>query len=142
MFADEYNYVKMAQSILEYGRIFVNGNPFNHHLILYPLLLSPAYLAKNIAFVYPIMKIINAFISSLIIFPAFLIAKEFFSNRRSLLVAVLISIMPPNFAIAPYILSENLFYPLFLFTIYFIYRSFKEVNYRWDILAGLFIGLC
>jgi hypothetical protein len=87
------------------------------------------------------MKAINSLISSLVIIPAFLLSKEFLSEKKSLIIALLISILPSNFSFTPYIMSENLFYPLFLFTIYLIYKSFLEKKYTYSILVGIFLGL-
>src|SRR3989344_1861888 len=38
-------------------------------------------------------------------------------------------------------MAENLFYPLFMFSIYFLYKSFKEKTIKYDILTGIFAGL-
>jgi hypothetical protein len=38
-------------------------------------------------------------------------------------------------------MTENLFYPLFLTSIYFIYKSFKENKIKYDLLASIFIAL-
>ena len=38
-------------------------------------------------------------------------------------------------------MAENIFYLLFLTSLYLIYKSSTEKNYKYDILAGIFIGL-
>lgn len=142
MFGDEYLYTKMARSFFEYGKFYVHGEPSSFFPPLYSLFLSIAYIFKDMTVVYSAMKIINSFLSSLIIFPAWLIAKEFLSRKKAFFVTILVAVMPSNFVFANYILSENLFYPLFLFAIYFIYKSFSEASYKWDVFAGIFVGLC
>ena len=87
------------------------------------------------------MKVLNAFVSSLIIIPAFLLSKEFFNEKKSLIISLLISIIPSNFSYSPYVISENLFLPLSLFTIYFLYKSFSENEYNYSILTGVFLAL-
>ena len=38
-------------------------------------------------------------------------------------------------------MSEILYYPLFLITFYFMYKSFLEKGYKYNLLAGIFLGL-
>src|SRR3989344_20768 len=140
-FSDEYIYMRMARNF------FFDFNFNVHNLVvdiynpLYPILLSISYVFKDMGFAYLFMKVINSLISSLVIIPAFLLSKEFLDEKKSLIISLLVSIMPSNFSFAPYILSENLFYPLSLFTIYFIYKSFLEKEYYYSILVGVSLGL-
>ncbi len=108
---------------------------------LYSIILSISYLFQDIQSTIISIKIINAILSSLTLFPAYLISKEFLNKKNSFLTALIITFLPPFFAISFYTFSENLFFPLFLTTIYFLLKSFTENNYKWDILAGLFIAL-
>ena len=73
------------------------------------------------------MKIINTTISSLTLISAYLIAKEFFNKKESILLAISIGLFPNIFSFSPYMMSENLFYPLFLFTIYLILKSYQKI---------------
>lgn len=141
MFADEYWYAKFARNLFVYGRYIVHGAFSSARPPLYPILLSISYLFKDMTVVYFVMKVINAIVSSLVIFPIWLLSKEFLSERKAFLVTVLAGIFPSLFAFSPYIMAENLFFPLFFFSVYFLYKSFLENGYKWDILAGIFIGL-
>jgi hypothetical protein len=135
-FSDGYIYAKMARGIfyLFDPKTGVNNPP------LYPLFLSLSYVFKDMTLVYTAMKFLNSLLSSLIIFPAWFLAKEFFTKKVSLKLAILISLIPPIFAFAPLIMSENLYFPLFLSSFYFIYRSFTTPHYKWDVLSGIFLG--
>jgi hypothetical protein len=139
-FSDSYIYAKIGRSVFFTGELSVHGLSVDH-LPLYPIILSLSYVFNDMNNVYLTMKIINAFISSLIIFPAFFLAKEFLSSKKSFLFSILISVLPSNFSFSPYIMTENLFYPLFLTSIYFIYKSFKENKIKYDVLASIFIAL-
>ena len=92
-------------------------------------------------YVYLFMKLLNALLSSLILFPAWLLAKEFLDEKSAFLAAIVISVMPSNFAFAPFIMSENLYYPLFLFSVFAIYKAVISEGYKWTIIAGIFVGL-
>ena len=136
-FSDAYIYAKMARNIF----YFLTPDIETSYPILYPIILSISYIFTDMTIVYPVMKIINSLVSSLIIFPAWLISKEFMNEKNAFKMAILISLIPPMFAFSPLLMSENLFFPLFLFSFYFIYKSFISLEYKWDILAGIFIGL-
>lgn len=139
-FSDYYSYAKVARNLFYHGSLVVDGD-LSTRPSLYSLFLSVAYIFKDMNLVYFFMKVINAIISSLIIFPAWLLSREFFNKKKTMLLTTMIAILPAHFGFTFFLMAENLFYPLFLFSIYFIYKSFIEKNYRWDILAGVFIGL-
>ena len=141
MFDDEYFYTSMARSFHD-ELSFKNYNSFSDtYPPLYPMILSTAFIFKDMKVVYTIFKIINALLSSLIIFPIWLLAKEFLNERKAFLVSILCGLWPVGLIFSFFVLSENLFYSLFLFTIYFVYKSFTENKIKWDFLAGIFLGL-
>jgi len=140
-YSDEYIYIKLARSFFFDFNFTIHNVMVDIYPPLYPMLLSISYISKDMTIVYFLMKVINALISSLIIVPAYLLSKEFLNEKKSLIIALLISIIPSNFSFTPYIMSENLFYPLSLFTIYFIYKSFSEKGYKYSVLAGIFLAL-
>ena len=141
IFSDEYLYAKMAQSFFIHGNFFIHGVPTSQYPPLYPMLLSIAYSLSNMKLVYFGMKLINAILSSFIIFPAYLIAKDFMKDSKAKIITTLIGILPFSFAFSSYLMSENLFYPLVLFCVYFIYKNFSENSLLWQILVGVFLAL-
>ena len=140
IFSDEYVYFKLARS-------FYNNLTFTVHNIpiivfpLYIIIISIANIFQDTILAYIITKIINALISSLIIIPAFLLAKEFFNEKKSLLIALAISLFPANFALSPYIMNENLFYPLFLTSFYFLFKTINNNSLKNNIMFGIFTSL-
>jgi len=140
-FSDEYFYAKMARSFFVNMEFTVHNVQVAQYPPLYSILLSIAYIFKNMNYVYFFIKFINAILSSLIIFPAWLLSKEFLEEKKAFITSLLISILPSNFAFSPYIMAENLYYPLFLFAIYGIYKSTKPLNYKWPIITGIIAGL-
>ena len=142
IFADSYIYIRGARNLLLLGQYTVHGLPILKYPPLYSLILSISYIFHDMNWIYFFMKVINSFLSSLVIIPAYLISREFLSKRKSILIALLTGILPHNFLISNYIMSENLFYPLFLFSVYFIYKTLNEKQIKWSILAGIFLGLC
>lgn len=139
-FSDYYGYAKVARNLFYHGTFTVHDD-ISTRPPLYSLVLSLAYIFKDMEIVYFFMKVLNAMMSSLIIFPAWLLSKEFFNKKKAMLLTTMIAVLPANFGFTFLLMAENLFYPLFLFSIYFIYKSFIEESCKWDILAGIFIGL-
>lgn len=139
--SDDYVYAKTAQSLHESFTFSTHNTLFYQYPPLYPAALSISYLFKDMRVVYLLMKIINALISTMIIFPTYLLSREFMHEKRALVTAILVSLLPSNFAFSGYIMAENLFYPIFLFAIYLIYKAFTEKSYWWDFFTGITIGL-
>ena len=140
MFNDEYLYAKKAQSFLSNGNFLVHGQEFPYSFV-YPIIISIAYIAKDMGLVFFLMKLMNVLLSGLIIVPAWLLAREFLDEKKAFMTSLLVSCLPGVFAFSGFILSENLFYTIFLFSIYFIYKSFTSQKYFFGILAGIFIAL-
>jgi len=136
--ADDYQYLKMSESFFYHFSLKVHGAFSGQFYPLYPIIISISHIFTNNEIVYLTIKIINVILSSLIIFPSYYLSREFLSEKKSLLVATVISLLPANFGLGSYIMSENLFYSLFLITIYFIYKSFKEKKTKYYILTGIF----
>ncbi len=140
-FSDDYQYLKMSRSFFFEHNFNVHGIDNIQFQPLYPMLISISYIFKDSLYVYLLIKLINVLLSSLIIFPAYLLAKEFLSERKSKVLGLIVALLPFGFSYNSYILTENLFYPLFLFSIYFIYKCLVYNKKQDIILAGLFVGL-
>lgn len=140
-FADNYIYLKMANSFIHEGSFFFDGIKYTLYPPAYSVLISPAYLFNDFNTTFLVIKIINAIISSTILFLSYLLARILFNKKRSLQLSLLISLFPPIFAIAFYPLSENLFYPLTLLGFYFLYKSIVDKRILWDILTGITLGI-
>jgi len=138
-FSDSLTYQESAKTFfdtLDITKMAESKYPF-----LYSLIISPAFFFEDMNIVMLIIRIINSILSSLIIFPIYLLAKEFFNKKKSFLIAVICGFIPPFFIFTFTSMSENLFYPLFIFSIYAIYKSFNKNNLKWSIIAGVLIGL-
>ena len=140
-FSDNYTFVKMARSVYHDGTFTVHGLPTHYYSFLYPIILSWTYVFGDMTLVYLFMKLTNVFVSTLAIVPVWLLARDFLKPRTALLLAALVGVLPSTFAFAGYLMAENLFYHLFLFTIYFYYKAYTTPKRTWAVLGGLFAGL-
>jgi hypothetical protein len=137
--ADEVVYSETASNILS-GIFFSKLQYCQTYPPGYPLVLSPAYLiSNNESTTYHIMLLINCLLTSSIIFPAFFILKPYTSRTIAFLVSILISVLPSVSLYTFFILSENLFIPLFAFSFWFLMESYKGRGKSWDFLAGFSI---
>lgn len=140
IYLDELIYTKMAQSFFDSGEFLYKGIPTHQYPPLYPIVISAAFILKDMAAIYIALKIINALISSLIIIPVWLLSRNFLNEKESITLAIY-SLIFPYSIYSNVIMSENLFYPLFMFTIYLIYESTIKDNFKIDVLCGFSIGL-
>jgi hypothetical protein len=139
---DDYSYSKMAQSVWSDQRFLINGEPSHKYPPVYPFLLSPSYVLSDSIDITRWMRICNTLLSSLILFPAFFLSKEFLNTKKSLFISMLISAMAGSFSFIFQIYSENLYQVLLLLTIFLLYKSLLEQGYKYKILSGLFMGIC
>lgn len=140
-FADSLNYLNQAKAFYSTHSL-TEISKAGIYPPLYSIIISPAFVFNDMNLVQFAIKIINAMISTLIIIPSYLLAKEFFNKKKSTLISLMITIIPSTFSFYGYTMSENLFFPLFMTTIYFLYLALKENKNSYYILAGSLTGLC
>jgi asparagine N-glycosylation enzyme membrane subunit Stt3 len=88
--------------------------PTNAYGFVYPLLIAPAYwLFDSLPQAYEAVKAINALVVSLAAIPAYFLARRVLPTGLSLL-AALLAVALPSLAYAGQVMTENVFYPLFL----------------------------
>lgn len=103
----------------------------------YPVILSTAYLISNDkAIIYHIMLTISAIISASIIFPAYFILRKYCSDTISVLGAFTVTVLPFLTFFSLTLMTENLFTPLFIFSLWFLIESFGTDDKKWQILAS------
>jgi 4-amino-4-deoxy-L-arabinose transferase-like glycosyltransferase len=139
---DGFIYMKMARSFFQTATFQIYRQPTHQYPPLYPILISPSYVFTDTLSIMKMIRILSVFYSSLIIFPAYFIAKECIDTKKSLLAASIVSIQAGVFVWVFNSVSEIIFYSLFLAAVYFIYKSGFEQGYKYKLLTGIFIGLC
>lgn len=114
-FGDELIYKRNAANFFEGIRI-----RSAHYPPLYSLIITPAFLFQNW---YDALIRMNGLVSTMLAIPVWFLSREFLDRRVSA-VAVLLSLMIPFHLIYPgYILSENLFMPLFALAVLFALKG-------------------
>lgn len=110
---DELVYSDMARSFAATGHFLIRGVHGNYGF-LYPLLLSPVYSAIGpMSDVYQWERVVNALLMCSAVFPAYLLARRVV-RRPSALAAAALAVALPSLAFVGTVMTENLFYPVFL----------------------------
>jgi hypothetical protein len=111
---DELVYSELAKSLAAHGHFLVRGVSSNGYGFVYPALIAPAFgLFDSVPHAYAVAKDINAVVMSLAAIPAYLLARRLVAPVPALFAAVL-SVVIPSLLYTGMLMTENVFYPLFL----------------------------
>ena len=111
---DEVIWSEVARGIADAGEPLLRGEPDPGYSPVYPLLLSPVYaLFASLPEAYAAVKTLNAVVMSLAAVPAFFLARRLVGDGLALL-AALLAVAIPSLAYTGTVMTENVFYPLFL----------------------------
>ena len=130
---DEMTYFDMAES---FYRGFFSVAQSHHYPPLYSLSIMVTMVFKS--WTFDGIKLLNALYSSSIIFPVYFITRRFMDAPKSLAAAFLSCLIPYHLVFPRRIVSENLFFPLFLWAMAVTFSVLRSRAYRlhWDILNG------
>jgi hypothetical protein len=136
---DELLYSDLARSLAAEGRLAVRGETTVTSL-LYPALVAPAWLARDMETTYALAKSINVVAMSAAAVPVYAWTRRL-AGPRAGLVAAGLTLLLPAFVYTGSLLTENLFLPLFLGSAYTLARALESPSpARW-LLAFGFVAL-
>ena len=122
---DELVYSDMARSFAATGHFLVRGAHGNYGFV-YPLLLSPACaLFGSTHDVYQWARVIDALAMSSAVVPAYLLARRVVRPAAALAAAAL-TIAVPSMVYVGTLMTENAFYPLFLWVAYLLLLTLER----------------
>jgi hypothetical protein len=111
---DEVIWAELARGIADKGEPLVRGVRDTGYGVVYPLVISPVYaLFSSLPQAYAAVKVVNSIVMSLAAVPAYFLARRVVGAWLALLAAAL-TVAVPSFAYTGTVMTENLFYPLFL----------------------------
>jgi hypothetical protein len=122
---DEVLYSDLAKSIAGGGRPAVRDVPSLGWGVVYPTVISPAWLFGDTVTAYHAALAINGLLMSLAAVPSYFLARLFTSTRASLLVAAT-TVVVPSMAYTGVVMTENAFYPAFLLSVLLIARVVRR----------------
>jgi hypothetical protein len=136
---DELIYSELAKSFAEGGRFLVRSQETAAYGVVYPFLLSPAWaLFAAVPDAYAAAKAINALLMSLAAVPTFLLARRVVRPAFALLAAALAVAIPPMLYTGT-LMTENAFYPVFLFSAWAMARWLEEPSAARTALLALLV---
>ena len=113
---DELIYSELAKSLASHGEFLVRGVPSNGYGFVYPALIAPAFgLFGSVPHAYAVAKGINGVVMSLAAIPTYLLARRLVEPVPALVAAAL-SVAVPSMLFTGMLMTENVFYPVFLLT--------------------------
>jgi len=126
IFADELTYSELGKSFASGGSFTVRDTHGYGFGPLYPLLISPAYaLFQDVPHAYVAIKGVNSLVMSTVAVPTFFLARRLVSRRWALAAAAL-TLAIPSFAYTGMVMTESLFFPLFLAAVLAMVRAFER----------------
>ena len=138
---DELIWSELARGIADAGEPLLRDQPNPGYSVVYPLLISPAYLLfDSLPTAYAAVKTMNALLMSLAAVPAFFVARRVVGRSYALLAAVL-AVAVPSLAYTGTVMTENAFYPLFLVVILVWLIVLERPTPLWVVLLLALAGL-
>jgi dolichyl-phosphate-mannose-protein mannosyltransferase len=138
---DELIWSELARGIADAGEPLLRDQPNPGYSVVYPLLISPAYLLfDSLPTAYAAAKTMNALLMSLAAIPGFFVARRVVGRSYALLAAVL-TVAVPSLAYTGTVMTENAFYPLFLVVILVLLVSLERPTPLWVVLLLALAGL-
>jgi len=139
---DEWRYLHLAKSIAEGGPLRILGLPTDYQKILYPLLISPAFvLTRNPVAQVKLIEVINCLTMASMAFPAALLVKKLSPRPAVLLLTLAFAATLPDLMYIGSFMSEALYLPLCLWLFYFFLAAMEEQGQRRRLLFFALFGL-
>ncbi len=137
---DEIRYLNLAASLFNEGQLIERGGFSSFQKILYPLALSPAFLADDPLLRVRLITLLNSIYVSSAVFPALLLARRLFTGKASVIICLLFALIMPDMCYSMTFLSECIYLPLALWLIACCLRALEargRAQYAWCAGAGL-----
>lgn len=135
--ADEAVYDNIARNILT-GKFYSTLSYCQTYPPGYSVILALAHaVTADQGLAYHLMLGINAVLTSSIIFPAYFMLRKYCREGTAIWGSLAIAVLP---AIGTYpfvIMSENLFTPLFMYSLWFLAEAYESGGRHWQALASL-----
>ena len=136
---DELDYSELARSFASDGVMRLREAPSTVPT-LYPVLISPAWLATSVGTAYAVAKILNVLLMTLAAIPFFFWALRLVRPVLAL-TATLLVLLLPGALYANLIMTESAFLPAFLLTILLTALALERPTPLRQVLAVVSIGL-
>jgi len=137
IYLDELEYWSSAQSFHDSGKFLLFGEPLDMPAVLYSISISPAFAFVRASTTHVLAKLISSLLMCSVVFPAYGLAREFLGRKDSVFVAIL-SLLLCGGVYSATVMSENLFYPFFLASLWLSFRVLADGRLMDGVAAGSF----
>jgi len=132
---DETLYFLQAKEIWTNHTYILHNKTFGaQYPPLYSLLLAPLTVVADVNARYMLGLVVNAILSSLLIFPVYEIARMYLNERRAFIISAITAFAPISLTYSFVWMSENLYFLLFAYSVLWILRKER-------VKAGIGVGL-
>lgn len=139
---DEELYLGLARTFHYQGFFGMGKQTYSYSCVLYSMLISIAYFWYTPEKILLLMRMINVFTLCSAAFPIGLLAVNILETRKSALRATAFLMFFPYMFDCAYFMQEVLCYPLFMWTVYFLYSVKKMQSILRYVIAAVFSVLC
>ena len=136
--SDELTYSELAKSFAASHRMLLHGHP-QAFATIYPIFVSPAWLADSIPTAYGIAKTLNVLLMSLAAIPFWFWARRLMPPPHAFTALVLFLLLPA-FVYTSVIMTENLAFPATLLALFVMALAFERPTALRQLLALAAIG--
>lgn len=141
VYNDELIYLSLARNFAFHGKFLIYNSICTFQKVLYCIFILPAFLAKSTTTQIRLIMWINSIIMSSAIFPAHLIADRLLKNQKLVYLADIFTLTVPLMTMSSTFMSEILYFPCFLWVIYFVLRITRTVNVKKKYVGSFVLGV-
>jgi hypothetical protein len=137
--SDELIYSELAKSFAAHGHFLVRDVPSHGYGFVYPIVIAPAWrLFSSMPTAYAAAKTINGIVMSLAAIPAYFLARRLLPSGLALVAAAL-TVSIPSMLYTGMLMTENVFYPIFLVIVLALVAMLEKPTWRRQLLV---LALC
>ena len=123
---DELRYFEAARALVHGKGLEYNGIICPYQKILYSVFISPAFLSDNVLVQMKLVALINSLIVASTVFPVYLLCREEELGKNKTYFMCLFTVLFPETVATMTFMSENLYYPLWIWIVYLVFRGIKK----------------
>jgi hypothetical protein len=137
-FNDEVRYWDIARAIFEGNFSFATDSDYPP---FYSISLLPAFYLFSPFTRYAAARWLNALYLTSTVFPAYLLLRKFLDRKTSLLAVFVLLCGPIQLVIARTLISENVFYPVFMWAVLLAFSSLTPLHSKARIMENILFGI-
>lgn len=141
VYPDELRYLGIARSLSQGQGIKLHNYPDDFQKILYSFIILPAFFVKSTLSQIRIVGWINCIVMSSAVYPSFCLAYKVLGDEKWAKFIAIFTITIPTMVSTLFFMSEVVFLPLSLWSIYIVYCIFDEKDIRQRLKLNVLGGI-